>query len=138
MKFAVSSSELLSGLMSVSKVIVPKPTNSILENFLFQLEGNTLTVTASDGETTLKTTVEIAQVSQEGATAVPAKLLTDSLKEFPDQPLAFSVDGGQIMTSHDGCFSSRRFSRSSIRVWASSKSRFIFQLPATILFLFMI
>ena len=94
MKFSVSSSELLNGLMSVSKVIVPKPTNSILENFLFQLEGNTLTVTASDGETTLKTTIEIAQVSQEGATAVPAKLLTDSLKEFPDQPLSFSVDPG--------------------------------------------
>ena len=94
MKFSVSSSELLSGLMSVSKVIVPKPTNSILENFLFQLEGNTLTVTASDGETTLKTTLPIAQVTEEGSTAVPAKLLTDSLKEFPDQPLAFSVDGG--------------------------------------------
>ena len=94
MKFSVSSSELLNGLMSVSKVIVPKPTNSILENFLFQLEGNTLTVTASDGETTLKTTIAIAQVSQEGATAVPAKLLTDSLKEFPDQPLSFSVDPG--------------------------------------------
>ena len=94
MKFSVSSSELLSGLMSVSKVIVPKPTNSILENFLFQLEGNTLTVTASDGETTLKTTLPIANVTEEGSTAVPAKLLTDSLKEFPDQPLAFSVDEG--------------------------------------------
>ena len=94
MKFSVSSSELLNGLMSVSKVIVPKPTNSILENFLFQLQGNTLTVTASDGETTLKTTLPIAQVSQEGSTAVPAKLLTDSLKEFPDQPLSFSVDEG--------------------------------------------
>ena len=94
MKFSVSSSELLSGLMSVSKVIVPKPTNSILENFLFQLEGNTLTVTASDGETTLKTTLPIANVTEEGSTAVPAKLLTVSLKEFPDQPLAFSVDEG--------------------------------------------
>ena len=94
MKFSVSSSELLSGLMSVSKVIVPKPTNSILENFLFQLKGNTLTVTASDGETTLRADIPIAQVTQEGSTAVPAKLLTDSLKEFPDQPLAFSVDDG--------------------------------------------
>ena len=94
MKFSVSSSELLSGLMSVSKVIVPKPTNSILENFLFQLKGNTLTVTASDGETTLRADIPIAQVTQEGSTAVPAKLLTDSLKEFPDQPLAFSVDEG--------------------------------------------
>ena len=94
MKFTVSSSELLSGLMSVSKVIVPKPTNSILENYLFQLQDNTLTVTASDGETTLQTRLPISQVAEEGATAVPAKLLTDSLKEFPDQPLSFSVDPG--------------------------------------------
>ena len=94
MKFSVSSSELLGGLMSVSKVIVPKPTNSILENFLFHLKGNTLTVTASDGETTLRADIPIAQVTEEGSTAVPAKLLTDSLKEFPDQPLSFSVDAG--------------------------------------------
>lgn len=98
MRFAVSSSELLSGLMSVSKVIVAKPTNSILENFLFELAGNTLTVTASDGETTLRTNVEIAQVEKEGSVAVPAKLLTDSLKEFPDQPLTFSTEGsGSVM-----------------------------------------
>ena len=97
MKFSVSSSELLSGLMAVSKGIAPKPTNSILENFLFQLNGNTLTVTASDGETTLKTNVEIAQVEQEGAVAVPAKILTDSLKEFPDQPLTFSNESGSVM-----------------------------------------
>ena len=98
MKFSVSSSELLSGLMSVSKVIVPKPSNSILENFLFDLKGNVLTVTASDGETTLKTTIQIAQVDNEGSTAVPAKLLTDSLKEFPDQPLIFSAgEGASIM-----------------------------------------
>ena len=94
MNFSVSSSELLGGLMSVSKVIVPKPTNSILENFLFQLKGNTLTVTASDGETTLLADIPIAQVTEEGSTAMPAKLLTDSLKEFPDQPLSFSVDAG--------------------------------------------
>lgn len=97
MKFSVSSSELLSGLMSVSKVIAPKPTNSILENFLFVLEGNKLTVTASDGETTLKTVVEIAQVESEGSLAVPAKLLTDSLKEFSDQPLTFSNESGNVV-----------------------------------------
>lgn len=95
MKFAVSSSELLTGLVSVSKVIASKPTLAILENFLFELSGNTLTVTASDGETTLKTNIEIAQVEEEGRTAIPAKLLTDSLKEFPDQPLTFKTTGGE-------------------------------------------
>lgn len=97
MKFAVSSSELLSGLMSVSKVISSKPTLAILENFLFELSGNSLTVTASDGETTLKTNIDIAQVDEEGRTAVPAKLLTDSLKEFPDLPLTFKTGKDSVM-----------------------------------------
>jgi len=108
MKFAVSSSELLTGLVSVSKVIVSRPALAILENFLFELEGSMLTVTASDGETTLKTVIPIAQVEEEGQSAVPAKLLTDSLKEFPDQPLSFET-----------------FSEESIMkiTWASGESR---------------
>ena len=98
MKFTASSSELLDALMSVSKVISSKPGLSILENFLFELQGNILTVTASDGETTLRIHVEIPQVEEEGRTALPAKLLTDSLKEFPDQPLTFRIaPGEQVM-----------------------------------------
>lgn len=94
MKFSVSSSELLSGLMSVSKVIAPKPTKAILENYLFELNDSALTVTASDGETTLRTNIPISRIERPGSTAVPAKLLTDSLKEFPDQPLVFSIEEG--------------------------------------------
>ncbi len=98
MKFSVSSSELLTGLMSVSKVISPKPSSAILENFLFELNDTALTVTASDGETTLRTNIPISRVEQTGSIAVPAKLLTDSLKEFPDQPLVFSnTDGMSVM-----------------------------------------
>ena len=89
MKFTVSSSELLDGLVSVSKVISSKPGLAILENFLLELQNNTLTVTASDGDTTLRTVLEIPQVDEEGRIAIPARLLTDSLKEFPDQPLTF-------------------------------------------------
>lgn len=94
MKFAVSSSELLHGLLSVSRVIANKPSQAILENFLFELKENTLTVTAADGETTLRTSIQIENVMEEGEVAVPAKLLTDSLKEFPDQPLVFSIGNG--------------------------------------------
>lgn len=91
MEFTVSSSELLRGLLSVSRVIISKPSLPILEDFLFVLSGNTLTVTASDGETTLKTAIPIELVAQEGEIAVPARLLTDYLKEFPDMPITFSV-----------------------------------------------
>jgi DNA polymerase III subunit beta len=92
MKFTVSSSELLHGLLSVSRVISNKNTLPILDNFLFVLNGNSLEVTASDLEMTLKTTITIDDVKEEGEIAVPAKLLTDSLKEFPDLPLEFSTN----------------------------------------------
>lgn len=92
MKFVISSTELLSHLSAISKVISSKSTMPILDNFLFQLEENKLTVTASDLETTLITSMELGNVEGEGSIAVPAKLLTDTLKEFPEQPLTFQID----------------------------------------------
>ena len=92
MRFVLSSSELLRGLVSVSRVLANKPALAILDNFLFDLKDNSLTVTASDGETTLRTSLPVEQVLEEGAAAVPARLLIDSLKEFPDQPLSFLTD----------------------------------------------
>lgn len=89
MNFTVSSSELLHGLLSVSRVISNKNQLPILDNFLFVLKNDTLEITASDLEMTLKTNVKIDEVIEEGEIAVPAKLLTDSLKEFPDLPLTF-------------------------------------------------
>ena len=92
MKFIVSSTDLLQGLLSVSRVIASKNSLPILDNFLFVLEGNALTVTASDSETTLKTVISIDEVTEGGEIAVPAKLLTDTLKELPTQPIEFSTE----------------------------------------------
>ena len=92
MKFIVSSTDLLQGLLSVSRVIASKNSLPILDNFLFVLEGNSLTVTASDSETTLKTIINIDEVTEGGEIAVPAKLLTDTLKELPTQPIEFATE----------------------------------------------
>jgi DNA polymerase-3 subunit beta len=97
MKFIVSSSELRSSLQSISRVIGSKTTLSILDNFLFQLHNNTLLVTASDLETTLSVSLPINTVDREGDVAIPAKLLTDTLKEFPEQPLTIIVDPDTLM-----------------------------------------
>ncbi|WP_303919711.1 DNA polymerase III subunit beta [Draconibacterium sediminis] len=93
MKFVVSSTELLSHLSAISKVISSKSTMPILDNFLFQLSETELTITASDLESTLITSLELDNIEGEGAVAVPAKLITDTLKEFPEQPLTFQIDG---------------------------------------------
>ncbi len=92
MKFVISSTELLSHLISISKVISSKSTMPILDNFLFKLSETGLTITASDLESTLITTINLDNLEGEGLIAVPAKLLTDTLKEFPEQPLTFQID----------------------------------------------
>ena len=91
MKLIISSSELLKGVMAVSKAIPAKSPLQILENFLFDLQGNTLTITASDSELTLRTRIEVEATSEEGKIAVPAKHMMDLLKELPDQPLTIST-----------------------------------------------
>jgi len=92
MKFVVSSTELLSHLTAISKVISNKSTMPILDNFLFRIAETGLTITASDSESTLITLIELDNVEGEGVVAIPAKLLIDTLKEFPEQPLTFQID----------------------------------------------
>ena len=108
MKFVVSSTELLSHLSAISKVISSKSTMPILDNFLFQLSETELTITASDLESTLITSLELDNIEGEGAVAVPAKLITDTLKEFPEQPLTFQIDRDSYLVeiySDNGKFS---------------------------------
>ncbi|MGC9353092.1 MAG: DNA polymerase III subunit beta [Mariniphaga sp.] len=92
MKFVVSSTDLLSHLSAISKVISSKSTMPILDNFLFQLTDADLTITASDLESTLITHMELDNTEGEGTIAVPARLLIDTLKEFPEQPLTFQIN----------------------------------------------
>jgi len=92
MKFTVSSSELLKGILDVSKAIPAKSTLPILENFLFVLRGGELEITASDSELTLRTIVEVESTEEEGSVAVPARHITDILKALPDQPVSIKTD----------------------------------------------
>jgi len=107
MKFIVSSTDLLSHLLAISRVINSKNSLPILDNFLFQLEGNTLTMTASDIETTLITSMEVETVEGSGKVAVASRLLLDTLREFPAQPLSFNINDTNlalVITSANGSY----------------------------------
>ncbi|WP_116788886.1 DNA polymerase III subunit beta [Flavobacterium psychrotrophum] len=91
MKFIVSSTYLLKQLQVLSGVINSSNTLPILDNFLFELNNTELKVSASDLETTMSAVLEIDSESV-GSVAVPAKLLLETLKTFPEQPLAFTVE----------------------------------------------
>jgi DNA polymerase-3 subunit beta len=90
MNFVVSSSSLLKNLQTISGVLTTSNTLPILDNFLFEISDNALTVSASDLETTMKTSFEV-EANETGKICVPAKLLLDVLKNLPEQPLTFTV-----------------------------------------------
>jgi DNA polymerase-3 subunit beta len=92
MKFVVSSTELLAHLQAISRVISNKSTLPILDNFLFDLKEQTLTLTASDLEVTMITSLNMEQTDGEGIIAMPSKILLETLKKFPEQPLNFEVN----------------------------------------------
>ena len=88
MKFIVSSAALLKELQMLGGVINSTNTLPILDNFLFEINGNTLTLSASDLETTFSTRLVVESESN-SSLALPARLLLDTLKTFPVQPLTF-------------------------------------------------
>ena len=91
MNFVISSTSLLKHLQGISGVLSTNNTLPILDNFLFEIVDGRLTVSASDLETTMRTSMEI-EAKEEGKIAIPAKLLLDVLKNLPDQPCTFSVN----------------------------------------------
>ena len=91
MNFIVSSAGLLKQLQAVGGVLNSSNTLPILDNFLFEINGKTLKISASDLESTMTTTIDV-EAKKDGSVAIPAKLVLDTLKTFPDQPLTFSVD----------------------------------------------
>jgi DNA polymerase-3 subunit beta len=96
MKFIVSSSQLLKQLQVLGGVINSNNTLPNLDNFLFELSENQLKISASDLETTMSSVVAVESDSS-GSIAVSARLLLDTLKTFPDQPLTFKTEGSNTI-----------------------------------------
>jgi DNA polymerase-3 subunit beta len=93
MKFIVSASALLKQLTSINGVITTNPVVPILENFLFEVADSKLTVSASDLQTSMITELPV-ESKQKGSICVPARILLDTLKNLPEQPVTFTIDQG--------------------------------------------
>lgn len=92
MRFSLSSSALSSRLLSLSRVINNKNSLPILSCFLFQVKDNVLTITASDSENVMKTTIELTEHDGDGEFAVQSQTILDAVKELPEQPLTLNVN----------------------------------------------
>ena len=91
MRFIVSTSILLKQLQAISGASSTSTVLPILENFLFEIKDNFLTISATDLQTSMVTSLQI-EAKEEGRVAMPSKILIETLKTLPDQPVAFSVD----------------------------------------------
>ena len=92
MKFTLSSSALSSRLQTLAKVINSKNSLPILESFLFQVHNGQLTITASDSENVMQTSLALDQFDTDGNLAIPSHTVLDAVKELPEQPLTFEVN----------------------------------------------
>lgn len=103
MKFIVSSTQLLKHVQQISGIISANTVLPILEDFLFEIEKNKLTIVATDLETVMKIQMDI-EAKENGKICIPAKILLDSLKNLPEQPLTFTIDKnyGVEITSDNG------------------------------------
>jgi DNA polymerase-3 subunit beta len=105
MDFVISSSQLLSHLQIVSRVVNSKNSLPILDNVLLSVEDGILKITASDLESTITTTLPLENYNGDGVIATDTKKIIDVLKEFPEQPLTFNIsneDNRIDITSQNG------------------------------------
>ncbi|OHX65365.1 DNA polymerase III subunit beta [Flammeovirga pacifica] len=91
MKFTASTSTILKQIQMLNGVIPNNPSMPILENFLFEISGGLLRITASDMHTTIISEINV-EADSDGNVAIPARMLTDTLKNLPEQPVTFSID----------------------------------------------
>lgn len=92
MKFIVSSTYLLKNLQAISGVLGSNNSLPILDDFLFNLDGEDLKITASDIETTMTVQLKVTMADESGVVAIPAKILLETLKTLPDVPITFTID----------------------------------------------
>ncbi|WP_448519501.1 DNA polymerase III subunit beta [Rhodoflexus sp.] len=91
MDFTISSNALLKQISALSGVIVSNPVVPILENFLFEIKDGILTITASDLQTSMMAEMSV-ESEMNGSIAVPAKMLADTLRNLPEQPVTFTIN----------------------------------------------
>ena len=92
MRFIVTSNTLLKNLQQISGVISSNAVLSVLEDFLFELSGSTLTLTATDLETMMRVQLEVNESQGDGRICIPSKILTEYLKNLPEQPIIFTIN----------------------------------------------
>ena len=97
MKFSILQSDLISALQIVSGVVPTRSTTPILENILFDLEGDLLKITSTDLEVSITTEVNPKEIEKKGSIALPAKVLIEMVRSLPEITIKFELDENNRM-----------------------------------------
>src|SRR5574344_392119 len=138
MKFIVSRNELYKNLSAISGVLSSNNNMPILDNFLFTISGDKLTVTASDLDCTMSAVIDLNNVDGEGSVAVPSKTLLETLKLMSDTPIVFAImeeDGKASIkfSAADGEYNGHCFNGDEYPQAKTMDESRSFEIPANIL-----
>lgn len=132
MKFSVSSGDLLKRLQSISGAVSSNPILPIMEDFLFDIKSDKLTISATDLDTSMTTEIDVLS---EGdlSTCIPAKMLIDVLKGLPSQPITISVGERNLITitSKNGKYKLAGENSSDFPSIAQRSESALLEMPAT-------
>ena len=96
MKFTIKKDLLLDALSKVSKAISTKNLIPVLAGIKFELKKKKLTLTASDNDITIQTTIESVnddefKIDSEGSIIIQGKYILDIVRKLPDQYINVEV-----------------------------------------------
>jgi len=135
MRFIVSTSILLKQLQAINGASSSSTVLPILENFLFEIKDNVLTISATDLQTSMVTSLQI-EAKEEGRVAMPSKILIETLKTLPDQPVAFSVDTNTLaieISAGDGKYKLSGENADDFPKIPAIENAYVIEMPAPIL-----
>ncbi|MBQ2951927.1 MAG: DNA polymerase III subunit beta [Clostridia bacterium] len=104
MQFTMNVQTLLEGLNTVTRALAARPAKPVLEGVLMDAEGDTLTLTCSDGSLTIETHL-YAEIREAGRTVLPGKLFTELVRKLPGGNVTVKV--GDDHAAHIHCMSSK-------------------------------
>ena len=98
MKFACTQLSLIKALNSVDKAVSNRTTIPALKGVLLSVKDNRLTLTASDLDLSIETSIEV-QADKEGALIVNAKLFEEIIRKLPSAIVKIEETGGKLLIS---------------------------------------
>ncbi|MBR5543488.1 MAG: DNA polymerase III subunit beta [Oscillospiraceae bacterium] len=97
MKFVCEKSVLLTAITRTSWAVASKSSVPVMEGLLLDCSFGELKITGYDLSTGIKITVP-ADIKEDGQVVINAKILTDIVRLFPDEPITFQTDENMFAT----------------------------------------